>query len=227
MSRCLAHVTIDGHLGTYSRLMLLVGTVGLAACEGTGTLAISVNGLAAGTWGGTNAGVIVDDAIAHVHVGCTNGNFAMPVSVDAEGRFSVAGDYMLRAFPVPIGPTVPAQFTGKVDGRRLTLTVAVNDTVEKKLVTLGPVQVTLGVEPRMGPCPICRKPLRSTIASRRNEASIADQRHHLLSESLHFLELRTALQQQQVDTDGLELANAMRHLRWGADQTRPKSAIRD
>ena len=25
-------------------------------------------------------------------------------------------------------------------------------------VTLGPVQLELGKEPRMGPCPICRKP---------------------------------------------------------------------
>jgi len=27
-------------------------------------------------------------------------------------------------------------------------------------VTLGPVQLELGKEPRMGPCPICRKPAR-------------------------------------------------------------------
>jgi len=34
----------------------------------------------------------------------------------------------------------------------MTLTVTLTDTA----VTLGPVQLTLGKEPRMGPCPICR-----------------------------------------------------------------------
>jgi hypothetical protein len=36
--------------------------------------------------------------------------------------------------------------------------VAVNDTIEKKLVALGPVTVTFGREPRMQQCPICRTP---------------------------------------------------------------------
>jgi hypothetical protein len=53
-------------------------------------------------------------------------------------------------------------FTGVVTGNVLTLSVAVDDTVEKKLVPLGPVTVVLGREPRMQACPICRsiaKPL--------------------------------------------------------------------
>ena len=111
--------------------------------------------LLTGTWGGENAALILEDADAHVHIGCTNGNFPAPLAVDADGRFNVAGSYVLRAYPIQIGPSLPAQFAGVVDGRRLTFTVAVNDTVEKKLVVLGPVSVTYDVEPRMGPCPIC------------------------------------------------------------------------
>jgi hypothetical protein len=38
----------------------------------------------------------------------------------------------------------------------LTLTVAVNDTTLKRLVVLGPVALTYGREPKMGPCPICQ-----------------------------------------------------------------------
>jgi hypothetical protein len=45
-------------------------------------------------------------------------------------------------------------------GRTLTLAIAVNDTVEKKVVALGPVTVVYGREPQMGPCPICRAPRR-------------------------------------------------------------------
>lgn len=114
--------------------------------------------LAAGTWGGENAGVIVDGTNAHVHIACTKGDFMAPIALDEDGRFSVPGSYVLRAFPVQIGPSLPAQFAGVVEGNRLTLTVAVNDTVEKKLVALGPVTVVFNREPRMQVCPICRTP---------------------------------------------------------------------
>jgi hypothetical protein len=120
--------------------------------------------LARGTWGGDNVTLILEDVTAHVHVGCTNGDFPAPLTVDADGRFSVAGSYVLRAYPIQVGPSLPAQFAGVVDGRRLTFTVAVNDTVEKKLVVLGPVIVTFGEDPRMGPCPICdRRQMRVAL----------------------------------------------------------------
>lgn len=111
--------------------------------------------LTVGTWGADNAGVIVSDTTAHVHVACTFGDFPMPVTLDSEGRFTVTGTYVLRAYPVFVGPYLPAEYSGRVLGNRLTLSVAVNDTVEKKMVSVGPVTVTLGREPRMGPCPIC------------------------------------------------------------------------
>ena len=113
-----------------------------------------------GTWGGENVAVMVEDTTAHVHVGCTNGDFPAPIAVDAEGRFSVPGSYVLRAYPIQVGPSLPAQMAGLVDGRRLTFTIAVNDTVEKKLVILGPSTVIFAREPRMGPCPICDRRLK-------------------------------------------------------------------
>ena len=88
--------------------------------------------------------VDTETADIHVHVGCTSGDFPAPIALDENGRFSVAGSYHLRLYPVAFGPTVPAQFAGVVNGNRLTFTVAVNDTVEKKLVVLGPAIVTFG-----------------------------------------------------------------------------------
>jgi hypothetical protein len=111
--------------------------------------------LASGTWGGENAGVIVSDTLAHVHVGCTFGNFRLPVALDASGRFSVSGSYLLRAYPIAIGPSLPAQFNGIIRDKQMTLTVTVNDTVQKQSTTLGPISVTLGSDPKLGPCPIC------------------------------------------------------------------------
>ena len=59
------------------------------------------------------------------------------------------------------GPDHPARFSGKIVGRVMSLTVTLTDTA----VTLGPVQLTFGKEPRMGPCPICRTP--KAVSSRR------------------------------------------------------------
>lgn len=142
------------------RARVATAVVAAAACTGGGvTSGTSATELTRGTWGGENAGAIVDESIVHVHIGCTLGNFPRPAVLDGEGRFTVEGSYTLRAFPVAVGPPLPAAFIGAVDGTRLTLSVAVNDTVEKKLVTLGPVTVVLGREPRMQTCPICRRPM--------------------------------------------------------------------
>jgi len=65
-----------------------------------------------------------------------------------------------------IGPTLPAQFAGRVERDLLTLAVAVDDTVEHKVVAVGPVTVEFGREPKMGPCPICDVPGDRTPARR-------------------------------------------------------------
>jgi len=75
--------------------------------------------------------------------------------LDADGRFSVSGEYLVHAYPVAIGPTMPAEIAGVVRGKDLTMTVAVNDTIEDRLVVFGPATVRLGQEPQLGPCPIC------------------------------------------------------------------------
>jgi hypothetical protein len=130
-----------------------------ASCQSEDPVSPDGN-LLTGTWGGENVSLMVEQNVAHVHVGCTNGDFSAPIAVDADGRVNVSGSYVLRAYPIQVGPSLPAQLAGVLSGRQLTFTVAVNDTVEKKLVVLGPVTVTLGRDPRMGPCPICVRALR-------------------------------------------------------------------
>jgi hypothetical protein len=138
------------------RIGLLAALVAVTGSSCPGKDPVSPEGnLELGTWGGDNVSLMVEQQAAHVHIGCTNGDFSVPIAVDANNRVNLSGSYLLRAYPVAIGPTMPAQLAGILEGRRLTFTVAVNDTVEKKLVVLGPVTVTLGAEPRMGPCPIC------------------------------------------------------------------------
>ena len=137
------------------RLLLAAALLGLTTCDSDSPLDTQPTRLEAGTWGGENAGVLVDGSKAHVHVGCTFGDFPVPVTLDEESRFSVTGSYLLRAFPVAVGPTMPATFAGQIRNGTLTMTVAVNDTIQRQLTVLGPVSVVYGREARMGPCPIC------------------------------------------------------------------------
>lgn len=138
------------------RYLLAAGLLLLTTCDSDSPVETDPVRLEAGTWGGENAGLIIDGSRAHVHVGCTYGDFPVPIAVDSEQRFSVPGEYLVRAYPVAIGPTMPAQLAGVLlrDGT-LTMTVAVNDTIQKQLIVLGPVTVVYGRTPQMGPCPIC------------------------------------------------------------------------
>ncbi|MGE0440097.1 MAG: hypothetical protein AB7S39_06360 [Gemmatimonadales bacterium] len=111
-----------------------------------------------GTWGGDKAAVIATDSVTHIHIGCTFGDVVGRVALDAEGRFSVAGTYVLQAYPIVLGPEFPAQFAGQVVRDRLTLAVTVNDTVTGKPVLLGPITVRFGKNPEMAQCPICKAP---------------------------------------------------------------------
>ena len=130
----------------------------LASSCGSSALSPSDGFVALGTWGGDNTGMIVTDSAAHVHVGCTFGDMPGRIPLDASGHFTVDGSYVLQAYPIQTGPSLPASFSGQVLGRTLTLAIAVNDTVQKKVVALGPVTVVFGREPQMGPCPICVVP---------------------------------------------------------------------
>jgi hypothetical protein len=141
-------------------LVAIVAAGLLTADCSDGMLSPSDDQLALGTWGGDDAGVVATDSLTHVHVGCTYGDMPGPIPLDPDGRFTVDGSYVLRAYPIMVGPSLPAQFSGRVSGRALTLAIAVNDTVEKKLVALGPVTVVYGRTPSMGPCPICVVPRR-------------------------------------------------------------------
>src|SRR5687767_14798837 len=116
---------------TRNTVFLLSLIVSLTGCEPDHAVPDFGGQLPPGTWGGENVGVIVTASPAHVHVGCTNGTFLAPVTLRT-ARFEVEGSYVLRAFPVAVGPPLPARFTGTVSGNTMTFTVIVNDTVEKK-----------------------------------------------------------------------------------------------
>ena len=146
----------------YNTLPLIGFAAAFAIACSSGTSLPPYDGtLALGTWGGDNSGMIVSDTAMHLHVGCTFGDVSGRIPITINGDFDVAGRYAPRAYPVQVGPSVPARFVGHLDGNTLNVTVTVNDTVEHQTLVYGPVKVRFGDEPQMGPCPICRRPIHT------------------------------------------------------------------
>lgn len=134
-----------------TRIPVILSVFAVVACSAATSTPITD---VVGTWGGENAGMIVSGKDVHVHIGCTLGNAVGPIQADANGRFEVSGTYNVDAYPVDRGIMHPATFTGRIIGETMTLTVTLTDTGR----ALGPVTLTYGKEPKMGPCPICRAP---------------------------------------------------------------------
>lgn len=132
------------------RFFPLVAALLVAASCRTGVWVLP-DGRVVGTWGGDNAGLIATDSSAHVHIGCESGDAAGPIQTDTHGDFEATGEFTVGAYPVGPGTTHPAVYRGHVVGKQMTLTVVLSDTTRQ----FGPVTLTYGVEPRMGPCPIC------------------------------------------------------------------------
>ena len=148
-----------------TRTFAFPALVALVACStATSTHITEV----AGTWGGDNAGLIVDQTDVHVHIGCTLGDAVGPVKPDADGRFEATGTYNVDAYPVNRGITHPATFTGRIVGETMTLTVSLTDTAR----VLGPVTLIYGKEPQMGACPICRVPAGHSSSSVPNPSRV-------------------------------------------------------
>src|SRR5207245_8173217 len=93
----------------------------------------------------------------HADLACAFGDVHHGITLHAPGRLNVPGQYVLRAYPVYVGPSLPARFHGSVAGRVMTRSVTVSDTTADTTAHLGPVQLTLGQEPQMRACPICRR----------------------------------------------------------------------
>src|SRR5258706_3998796 len=131
----------------HTRLLLVPALALLAAC---GASRLEPGTVAVGTWGGDEAGLLVRADGAHAHIGCTYGDVAGPIPFDADGRFDVAAQWNVSAFPIDRGIFHEARMSGRLSGRSLTFTARLTDTGQ----SLRPVTVPLGREPRIANCPI-------------------------------------------------------------------------
>jgi hypothetical protein len=148
------------------RILFWISVIGLlAGCAGTSSPITEVTG----TWGGEDAGLIASDTSAHVHIGCTLGDTDSPIHPLANGSFEASGKYNVDAYPIDRGILHPARFAGRIDGDKMTLTVTLTDNGRQ----MGPVTLTRGKEPKMGPCPICRNPSADRLTGKSGRSSRA------------------------------------------------------
>src|SRR4051812_38603057 len=100
-----------------SRRLLAVALSFIAAIAcASSTETDSTGPIAVGTWGGDSAALIVGDTAIHLHIACTFGDISGRVTPDATGFFHARGSYVLRAYPITVGPSMPAEFTGQRHG---------------------------------------------------------------------------------------------------------------
>src|SRR3954462_14606535 len=117
-----------------ARTAIVIAGAMVVACSSGPAVPAFDGSLPLGTWGGDNSGMIVGDTAMHIHVGCTYGDVSGRIPVTGDGAFDVQGRYTLRAYPIVVGPEMPARFVGRITGAKATVMVTVTDTVEHKTV---------------------------------------------------------------------------------------------
>ena len=131
---------------------MLVAAAALVACGRSDVLFAPGSHLPFGEWGADRVQFVTSDSVTEVVYYCVGGTFAGNIIPDASGHFIVNGSFAPYFGPVS-RPYMPAQMSGQVDGKTLTFAVAVNDTLNKKVISIGPATVQFGQHANIIVCP--------------------------------------------------------------------------
>jgi hypothetical protein len=105
-----------------------------------------------GTWGGEHVRLEVTAQGGQVEYDCGHGTIDQKIVPDQHGRFEARGTHV-REHGGPVrkdetAETHPAQFSGQITGRTMTLTVTESDTKE----AVGTFSLVYGQQPRLMKC---------------------------------------------------------------------------
>jgi hypothetical protein len=105
-----------------------------------------------GTWGGEHVRLTIGMASSLLEYDCAHGSIDQPFTVDAAGRFDLAGVHVVET-PGPVregdeSVQHPARYTGSTDGKTLTFTLTLTDSNQ----TFGPFTLTLNAPGRVVKC---------------------------------------------------------------------------
>lgn len=113
--------------GRWTRRGAAMAVTLLAACGGGFPSRVPT-----GNWGGPDAGMVVTDTGADLEFDCGAGRIGAPLALDANGDFSLPGQY-IREGPGPIPADtsqlakLAAHFAGHTDGKTMALTMSVDN----------------------------------------------------------------------------------------------------
>ena len=105
-----------------------------------------------GPWGGSDMGMRVEPDSAQIEFNCAHGSINQSIPLDRQGRFDVPGIYVQDHG----GPgqqneppdSHPARYFGRVQGKTMSVTVELTDTME----TIGYFTLTYGESPYVFKC---------------------------------------------------------------------------
>lgn len=124
---------------TLVALTLVFVTEGRSGHVQSGHKEMADNAVATGAWGGEHIRLQVTDKGASLEYDCAHGTIDQPLKLDAEGRFDVRGTHTReRGGPVRRDDQPdnhPARYTGRVEGRTMTLSVLLLDSPSAKADT--------------------------------------------------------------------------------------------
>lgn len=135
----------DGTSGTPSRQVI-------AAPSGSDRAPSTVSRLGGltvpqGNWGGPSVNLTVTPGGGTIEFDCGRGTIDLPMLLDANGRFDVAGTFVREGGPEKENPDrIPARYAGSTDGRTLILTVSADG------FAIGPLTLALGAQTRLLKC---------------------------------------------------------------------------
>ncbi len=144
-------------------LPVLCGAVWLG-CAGQEPKSLAVNAaqgesVTPGTWGGERVRMEVTEKGATIELDCAHGTIDHPLTTEAGGRFTAKGTYARERLGPESeeereregereGKGAPALYTGRTDGKTMTLTVRLARTNEE----MGSFTLTHGRKVRLTKC---------------------------------------------------------------------------
>jgi hypothetical protein len=105
-----------------------------------------------GAWGGLDMGMQIGPHFTSIEFDCARGSIGQPIPLDKQGHFEVPGSYIQEhGGPERIGvpPDIhPARYTGQVQGKMMSITVTLTDTMQ----IIGTFTLTHGQYPFVTKC---------------------------------------------------------------------------
>jgi hypothetical protein len=134
------------------RTFASVAILSLVAASVVGATKPKPRRIQTGTWGGQHLRLQLHGDKAILEFDCAGGEIDGPLTVDRNGRFSLAGTITKeRGGPVrrdDVPDTHPARFSGKVTGKIMHLTIKLTDSGE----AFGTYDLRFGSEGRVMRC---------------------------------------------------------------------------